>query len=117
MPEVLKDKFLDDDKDLSNKTTRPTKYTKVNIIDAIRLKITTVTPKREISQPLVSKQKLEYRKATEKHKQMLDKVEKLRKSLNPKKPKRIKEPHTSDTNTPLNAMAQTFAEYIQYLKT
>lgn len=47
---------------------------------------------------------------------MLDMAEKLRKSLNPKKPKRTREPRASDTDAPRNAMAQTFAEYIQYLK-
>lgn len=47
---------------------------------------------------------------------MLDKAEKLRKSLNPKKPKRTREARASDMDAPLNAIPQTFAEYIQYLK-
>lgn len=47
---------------------------------------------------------------------MLNKVEKLQKSLNFKKPKCIRETRTSNIDVPFNAIAQTFAKYIQYLK-
>lgn len=115
-PDVQERNFLDDDEDLSDGDIRPTKRAKVAMVNVSRPESATPIQEEDASQPPVSKQKLGQRRAAEKQKKMLDKAEKLRKSLNPKKPKRTREARASDTDAPLNAMAQTFSEYIQHLK-